>query len=65
MPKYKCTICGTIKQMSKLDSDCPFCSDDGLGQMALITGQEGAGVKRRILGAVREDEDNKESGDWL
>ena len=63
MPKYRCSICGLVKQMNKLDPDCDFCGDSGLGQMILIRGEEGMGVKRRILG-LSQDEIEEEESEW-
>ena len=65
MPKYKCNVCSTIKQMNKkpVDMFCDFCN---MGEYLLIKGQEGLGARRRILGIVKEDEDDLEdSEDWI
>ena len=63
MPKYKCPICDTVKMMVKLDPDCPFCGDGGLGQMELIRGEEGGGQRKRLTQHLISDVE-EDSGDW-
>ena len=66
MPKYRCSLCGVIKQMNKYDPDCDFCGDSGLGHMELIRGAEGVGARRRLLGVVKEDKEKiEDSEDWI